>query len=156
MCGAQIQAIDLQPGMQTGLVHPLLMGLTAKRPTLTHKHQGGWTAFKRGWEQHLAMLTACNKRSQIPDSLLLPYFSECLEASDKLLLENMTKRNPHLYFANFWDGLVELYDRGTQAQLRLDWENVRLQGGSSLRRNGWLSRGNFSCVETGWRDPPSP
>ena len=124
-CDKQIQAIDFQPALASGLVHPLVAGIAAKKPSLLHKHQGGWQTFRKQWEKHLVTLVACNKGNPIPDSILLEYFGGCLDESDQLFLENMTEKNPDLPFQEFWDSLAILYDRDTQAQLRLAWEGVR-------------------------------
>ena len=61
--------------------------------------------------------------------LLLQYFSQTLDSTDQLLLENMSEKNPNITFGEVWDYLSSLYDRDTQAQLRMAWENVRLQEG---------------------------
>ena len=140
-CDAQVQAITgtgMQMGLSSGLIHPLLLGVQGQRPTLSQKHQGGWTTFKKKWEQHMQMVMACNKGNPIPDMLLLQYFSQTLDSTDQLLLENMSEKNPNITFGEVWDYLSSLYDRDTQAQLRMAWENVRLQEGA-LTLEKWLN-----------------
>ena len=48
-CDAQIQAITGSQQGITGLIHPLLVGVQGQKPTLSQKHQGGWTPFARKW-----------------------------------------------------------------------------------------------------------
>lgn len=91
----------MQMGLSSGLIHPLLLGVQGQRPTLSQKHQGGWSTFKKKWEQHMQMIIACNKGNPIPDMLLLQYFSQTLDPTDQLLLENMSEKTPH----HFWGGL---------------------------------------------------
>ena len=128
----------MQMGLSSGLIHPLLLGVQGQRPTLSQKHQGGWTTFKKKWEQHMQMVMACNKGNPIPDMLLLQYFSQTLDSTDQLLLENMSEKNPNITFGEVWDYLSSLYNRDTQAQLRMAWENVRLQEGA-LTLEKWLN-----------------
>jgi hypothetical protein len=64
-CDANIQVIQgSQQGIASGLIHPLLLGVQGQRPTLTQKHQGGWCTFAKNWEQHMLLVSACNKGSQ--------------------------------------------------------------------------------------------
>ncbi len=45
--------------------------------------------------------------------------------------------NPRLTFTDFWGHLSRLYDRDSQAQLRLQWESVKIAPGE-LNLDKWL------------------
>ena len=45
--------------------------------------------------------------------------------------------DPRLTFESFWGQLAALYDRDSQAQLRVAWESVRLAPGE-LSLDSWL------------------
>ena len=139
-CDAQIQVVtglENQNALNSGFVHPLLLGMHGKKPTLNLKYQGGWQSFKKQWDQHSQVLLACNRGQPLPDSILLQYFSGCLDSSDQILLEMMQEKNEDLSFQDFWETLRSLYDRDTQGQLRLAWETVQLPKGD-LSLEKWL------------------
>ena len=73
----------------------------------------------------------------MPDFLLLQYIKPSLDTSDQLMLENMMETNPRMTFQEFWGTLSELYDRDSQAQLRLQWESVKIKPGD-LNLDKWL------------------
>ena len=45
-------------------------------------------------------------------------------------MENLLERNPRMSFTDFWHHLASIYDRDTQAQLRVAWESVTLPSGT--------------------------
>jgi hypothetical protein len=124
-------------GINSGLIHPLLMGLTGQRPTLSQKHQGGWTTFAKQWQLHMQVVLACNKGIPIPDLLPLQYIKPSLDTSDQLMLENLLETNPRLSFTDFWGHMSGIYDGDSQAQLRLQWESVKIAQGE-LNLDKWL------------------
>lgn len=132
-CDAHIQMTQAhpiqEPGITSGFIHPLLMGFQHQKPTLQNKYQGGWVTFQKAWKQYMAMVIACNRGHPIPDALLLQHLKTSLDYSDQLLLENHQEKDPGLTFSAFWAHLVGLYDKDTQAQLRLAWESVKLPPG---------------------------
>ena len=142
-CDANIQMISgsiasAAPAVAPGFIHPLLMSVQGQKPTLTNKYQGGWITFAREWEHHMHFVLACNAGRAIPDRLLLQYLKPCLDKTDQLLLENHWEKKPHMTFQEFWDFLASMYDKDSQAQLRLAWESVKLPPGElSLER--WLT-----------------
>ena len=118
-------------------INPLMLGIHGQRPQLTDKFKGGWITFAKAWQQHLIMVVACNRGQQLPDMLLLQYFKQCLDTADQTLLEDMLEQNPTMSFRYFFDHLASIFDRDTQVQQNLAWENVRLQPGE-LTLQKWL------------------
>ena len=106
-----------------------MLGIHGQRPTLVDKYKGGWITFAKAWQQHMVMVVACNRGQQLPDMLLLQYFKQCLDTADQTLLEDMLEQNPTMSFRCFFDHLTSIYDRDTQVQQKLAWENVRLPPG---------------------------
>ena len=140
-CDHHVQALTGDPAPQTmgsAFINPLLWGVVGQRPTLTNKLQGGWSTFKKRWDQHMATVIACNNGLTPPDFLMLQHLAQALEQDDRLLLEHQLENCPSLTFKEFWDHLVSLYDRDTQAQLRMAWEAVLLPGGE-LTLEKWLN-----------------
>ncbi len=86
--------------INSGLIHPLLMGLTGQRPT-SSKSIRGVDYFCQTMAATHAGSSGCNRGIPIPDLLLLQYIKPSLDTSDQLMLENLLETNPRLSFIDF-------------------------------------------------------